>query len=364
MPDALPHHQLPPTLSARKRLILKAIVESYIVSATPVGSGQVVREYVPDVSSATVRNEMVGLEAAGLLVQPHTSAGRVPSEGGFRYFVRQLMEERTLTRTEQSTIKRQLFAVQLAREEWLDVATTLLARVARAAGIISAPVATQCRVKHVELLAIQECLGLLVLVLQEGTVKQQLIELPEDTPQTDLSAASSRLNQRIHGLSCSELEALTAPMSDLESFIAARLVSLMAQIDEHQRKEFHHTGLVELLELPEFQQPEQARRIVRLLEQPEELFGLLETLPWSEGTHILIGARGPRTAILQDLGLVVSYYGVESVASGFVGVLGPMRLPYAEIVPVVRYVSQVMTESLDDLLSPGARYPAPEAPCS
>ena len=129
----------------------------------------------------------------------------------------------------------------------------------------------------------------------------------------------------------------------------------MDQIDEHQRKEFHHTGLVELLELPEFQQPEQARRIVRLLEHPEELFGMLETLPWSEGMHVLIGARGPRTAILQDLGLVVSYYGAESVAGGFVGVLGPTRLPYAEIVPVVRYVSQVMTESLDDLLSPGAR---------
>ena len=193
------------------------------------------------------------------------------------------------------------------------------------------------------------------MVLQEGTVKQQLIELPEDTDQTDLSAASSHLNQRIHGLSRSELEALTAPMSDLEAFIAARLVSLMAQIDEHQRKEFHHTGLVELLELPEFQHPAQAQRIVRLLEQPEELFGLLETLPWSEGMHVLIGARGPRTAILQDLGLVVSYYGVESVAGGFVGVLGPMRLPYAEIVPVVRYVSQVMTESLDDLLSPGAK---------
>jgi heat-inducible transcriptional repressor len=353
--DALPHDQRSPALSARKRLILKAIVESYIGSATPVGSGQVVREYVPGVSSATVRNEMVGLEEAGLLFQPHTSAGRVPSEGGFRYFVRQLMEERALTRAEQSTIRRQLFSVQLAREEWLDVATTLLARVARAAGIISAPVAVQCRVKHVELLAIQERLGLLVLVLQEGTVKQQLIDLPEDTAQTDLSAASSRLNQRIHGLSRSELEALTAPMSDLEVFIAARLVSLMAQIDEHQRKEFHHTGLVELLELPEFQQPAQAQRIVRLLEQPEELFGLLETLPWSDDMHILIGARGPRTAILQDLGLVVSYYGVGSVAGGFIGVLGPMRLPYAEIVPVVRYVSQVMTESLDDLLGPGAR---------
>ena len=86
IPGALPHDQLPPVLSARKRLILKAIVESYIGSATPVGSGQVVREYVPDVSSATVRNEMVGLEEAGLLTQPHTSAGRVPSEGGFRYF--------------------------------------------------------------------------------------------------------------------------------------------------------------------------------------------------------------------------------------------------------------------------------------
>ena len=84
-------------------------MESYIGSATPVGSGQVVREYVPDVSSATVRNEMVGLEEAGLLVQPHTSAGRVPSEGGFRYFVRQLMEERALTRAEQSTIRRELF---------------------------------------------------------------------------------------------------------------------------------------------------------------------------------------------------------------------------------------------------------------
>ena len=337
-------------LSDRKQQILKAVIELYVDSALPVGSGHVVREHVTGISSATVRNEMVELEQAGLLFQPHTSAGRVPSEQGFRYFVQQLMEERSLATKTQVAIRHQLNAAQLAREEWLNVAATTLAQAAHAAGIVTAPLPTQCRIKHFELLAIQERVGLLVVVLQEGTVKQQVIELPGETSQTALSAACTRLNEAIRGLGRSEIEASAEPMSDLEGLIVARLTDLMDQIDQRQQPEIRHAGLVELLREPEFQQPAEAQRLVQVLDRPEHLLALLPAFPWPQGMHVLIGGEGAHTAILRDLSMVVAYYGVEEMTGGFVGVLGPLRLDYAEAIPAVRFVAGVMTDLLTDQL--------------
>src|SRR5919199_4793195 len=181
-------------LSERKERILKAIVEDYIRHATPVASEALVREHRLAVSSATVRNEMAELEAEGFIFQPHTSAGRIPSERGYRYFVQRLMQEQHLPRSEQLTIRHQFHQVALYRDQWLQLGVAVLARAVRAAAIVSAPQVVVCRLKHVEALQMQDRLGLLVLVLQDGTVKQQLVTLPEGAAQNDLSTASNRLN--------------------------------------------------------------------------------------------------------------------------------------------------------------------------
>src|SRR5918998_1852089 len=139
-------------LSERQARVLKAIVEDHIRHAGPVASEALVREHALGVSSATVRNEMSELESMGYIYQPHTSAGRIPSEKGYRYFVQRLMEEERIPRAEQLTIRHQFHQVALMREEWLQLGAAVLARVAHAAAIVSAPVVSASRIKHFEML--------------------------------------------------------------------------------------------------------------------------------------------------------------------------------------------------------------------
>ena len=340
--------QLPETvLSERKERILKALVESYIRHAAPVASDALVREHQLGVSSATVRNEMAELEAEGYIHQPHTSAGRIPSERGYRYFVQRLMEEQRIPRSEQLTIRHQFHQVALAREQWLQLAAAVLARSVHAAAIVSSPQTVQCRVKHFEALLMQESLGLLVLVLQDGTVKQQLIPVPEGTTQEDLSRASNRLNGLFAGKARREIANLSGEFGSAESLLQHEVLSLMAQIDAREAVSVYHDGLVELLDQPEFARVERARAIVEVLERPQTLRELLPSVPSDDGIRILIGSEN-RWDWMKECAFVLARYGAAGDVTGVVGVLGPLRLSYSVAVPAVRYVSRIMTELLGD----------------
>lgn len=334
-------------LTERREQILKAIVESYIRHAAPVASEALVREYQLGVSSATVRNEMAELEADGYIYQPHTSAGRIPSEQGYRYFVQRLMEERRISRAEQLTIRHQFHQVALARDEWLQLAAAVLARSVRAAAIVSSPQTVECRVKHFEALLMQDGLALLVLVLQDGTVKQQLVYLPDGTAQEDLSRASNRLNELFRGRSRREIATLDERFSTSEDLVQRAVLELMAQIDAREAVSVYHDGLVELLDQPEFSRVERARSIVEVLERPQMLRELLPIVPASSGVQIIIGSEN-RWEWMRECAFVLARYGAANEITGVVGVIGPLRLSYAVAVPSVRYVAQIMTEILGE----------------
>ena len=337
-------------LSERKERILKAIVEDYIRDATPIASEALVREHGLPVSSATVRNEMAELEVEGYIYQPHTSAGRIPTERGYRYFVQRLMQEQHLPRSEQLTIRHQFHQVALFREQWLQLGAAVLARAVRAAAIVSAPQVAECRIKHVEALHMQDRLGLLVLVLQDGTVKQQLVTLPEGTTQETLSAASNHLNASYAGKSRREILAAApaAPLSGAEAFVRSALLDLMGQIDVRDAVNVYHDGVVELLDQPEFARRERARAIVEVLERPQALRELLPEVPDAQGVQILIGSEN-RWDWMRECAVVLTRYGEAGALTGVVGIVGPLRLPYYVAVPAVRYVSHIMTELLADL---------------
>ncbi len=336
-------------LSERKEQILKAVVQEYTRNARPVASDTLQREYGMAVSSATIRNEMAELEAEGYIYQPHTSAGRIPSEQGYRYFVQRLMQEERLPRSEQLTIRHQFHQVALMREEWLQLGVTVLARVVRAAAIVSAPQMAACRIKHFEMLQMQERLGLLVLVLQEGSVKQQLVTLPDGTNQETLSAASQRFNLLLHGQSRRGAKAAVENerLTGAERFLVDSLLELMAEIDARETVTVYHDGLVELLDQPEFATVERARAIVEVLERPQVLRELLPGVPANDGIQILIGSEN-RWDWMKECAVVLARYGDANEVTGVVGVLGPLRLPYGVAVPSVRYIARIMTELLDD----------------
>lgn len=336
-------------LTLRQQAILKAVVEHYIAAAQPVPSEVLVREHGLGVSSATVRNDMVELEAEGYLYQPHTSAGRLPSDRGYRYFIEHLMEEREISPSEQLTVRHQFHQIALVREQWLQLAANLLARAVPAAAIVSAPQSLQCGVKHFEVLQIQDQLGLLVLVLQDGTVKQQLLQLPGDTMQADLSEATSRLNALFHNATRTDIAAAKHAYTYVEQFVVSSLLELMGQIDTVAGTELFRDGLIQLLDQPEFAQSQRALPLVSELERPRMLRELVGALGASSGVTVLIGSEHSWDW-LEGCSLVFANYGIEGDLSGVVGVVGPTRMRYFVAVPTVRFLASLLSELLAELV--------------
>src|SRR6266705_2618797 len=190
-------------LSLRKQQILRALVEEYIYTATPVASETLVRKYTLDFSSATVRHELAGLEEANLIYQPHTSAGRVPTDLGYRYFVEHLMEESALPLDEQRLIRHQFYQVQDQLDQWVRLTASVMAQLLHSAAVMSSPRAITGHLKHFEVLSVTDLSALLVLVLTDGSVKQQRLLLDRPIQQAELSSAASRLNELYHNKSIS-----------------------------------------------------------------------------------------------------------------------------------------------------------------
>jgi heat-inducible transcriptional repressor len=191
-------------LTERQREILGLAVREYIHTAKPVGSGTVCQRYCLNVSSATVRSEFAALTELGYLMQPHTSAGRVPTAKGYRYFVEQLMQEAELPAAEQVLIRHQFHQIARDLDEWIKLAASVLAQVSESAALITAPQPRRVRFRHVELISISELTGLMILVLQDGSVHQQMMVFAGSVTQEQLSRLSNKLNAQFANLSMDE----------------------------------------------------------------------------------------------------------------------------------------------------------------
>src|SRR5215469_10380205 len=197
-------------LSQRKQQILRALVEEYIHSATPVASETLVRKYGLNFSSATVRHELAGLEESNLIYQPHTSAGRVPTDLGYRYFVEHLMQESALSLSEQRQIRHQFYQVQDQLDQWVRLTASVMARLLHSAAVMTSPRSSEGRLKHFEVLSVTDLSAHLVLVLTDGTVKQQRLLLDTPIGQEEFSKLAPRLNQLFADKNTSELQELLA----------------------------------------------------------------------------------------------------------------------------------------------------------
>src|SRR5947209_14847053 len=193
-------------LSERKQQILRALVEEYIHTATPVASEALVRKYRLNLSSATVRHELAGLEEATLIYQPHTSAGRVPTDLGYRYFVEHLMRESALSMAEQRLIRHQFYQVQDQLDQWVRLTASVMARLLHSAAVMTSPRSTEGRLKHFEILSVTELSAHLVLVLMDGTVKQQRLLLEAPYHQEESSALAVHLNELFQNKSAAEVD--------------------------------------------------------------------------------------------------------------------------------------------------------------
>jgi heat-inducible transcriptional repressor len=333
-------------LSARRRAVLGLVVGEYVASAQPVGSKRLVQKYNIGYSSATVRNELAALEKLGYLTHPHTSAGRVPTEKGYRYFVEYLLAERPLSLSDQRMIRHQFHQASLEVEQWVQLAAAVLANTTRSAALATVPKAMRCRFKHLELISVHNNMVLLVLVLLGGSVKQQILHLDETLSQDDLSKVSNLLNDVLAQADAEEVGSRLTQLPALPMQIGQLAADIMAQMDCQSSDRVFSEGLSHLLSEPEFSDSGEAVRVLQVLEQRPLLDPILDEMREREGVQVLIGGEG-RWEELSRATLVLSAYGVDQV-HGMLGVLGPLRMPYSRTISAVRYVADLMSDLVEE----------------
>jgi heat-inducible transcriptional repressor len=337
-----------PELTKRQEEILSLIIRTYTQTPEPVSSKYLAETCNLGVSSATIRNEMAALEEMGYIAAPHTSAGRVPTEIGYRYFVKRLINAIDLTTAEQTRIVEKFQGSPLATEQWMRVAATILARTVNTAALVTPPIAETSRFKHLELIAIQGRLVLMVLVLQGGAVHQQMLNLAEPVPQPRLSEAATRVNSLCLDLTSNEVQMKSVQLQLLEREVADLAADLMEKSDSNQVRLIYRDGLSEIISA--FQNNEGAQQAVRVFEERAFLNMILNNIltPMVNTVQVVIAGEG-RWEELKHLSMVISRYGVSGQASGAVGVLGPMHINYRKAISTVRYVSTLMTDMMMSL---------------
>jgi heat-inducible transcriptional repressor len=344
-------------LDERSGAILRAVIDEYVTSATPVSSGALVSHYPLGVSSATVRNILAELETLGLLSHPHTSAGRVPTDAGYRYYVQVLADEWSMPPVEQRMIRHQFGQVEFASEQWFRLAASTLAAATGTAGLATSAKPKAVRVRRVELLAVQDRLALLVAVFREGTTKQVLCNLPESFDQENLNRVADLLNVVAVDRTADEIEAGLADIPageeitediDLLRRVGERLVRSMREYDAESIDNLFSDGLLNVMAAPEFDRSEKVRQVFAALENRSYLGSLVEAVARAGSIQVFIG-RENRPEEMREVSLVLAPYGMAGRAVGVVGVLGPTRMPYPQAIASVAFVSDLMNELVEHL---------------
>jgi heat-inducible transcriptional repressor len=340
-------------LTDRQRMLLSLVIHEYVRSANPVGSKHVVEQFNLDMSSATVRNELSTLTELGYLRQPHLSAGRVPTEDGYRLFVGNIVQETELPDSTRRTIAHQFYQMRQDVEGWTRLAASILAHQSRAASLVTAPHPEQSRFKHLELIAARGRQVLMVLVLMGGEIMQRFITLPEPVSQEQLSSAADRLNLIFSGQNIGEMSSDSSELVALEQEFYQIVLDEMEQADAMISGEVVLDGFTNVLAEPEFADSEEARRALRVLEEKTLLNDILSktVLHGSSlgGVQVLIGGEGIYDALSQ-CSVVLARYGTPGLATGTLGVLGPMRMPYGRTISIVRFLSGLLSDLVNDTI--------------
>jgi heat-inducible transcriptional repressor len=343
-------------ITPRQKLVLALVIRHYIETAEPVGSKILVDSYNLGISSATVRNEMAALTDAGYLRQPHTSAGRVPTESGYRYFVGELIGHSELPLDARRTISHQFYQAGQDVDEWMRLAASVLAHHSQSASLVTSPHSEKTLFKHIELIGTLGRQVLMVLVLEGGEVRQQMLVLAEPVPQELLSQVAAQINMNFIGLDMDGLSIATSQLDDLGRDIVKLIADDMGRVGTLMPGEVYRDGLIYALAEPEFAESGLARNALKVFEERPLLEDLLaRTVMNAEigGVQVVIGGEGIWEE-LRDCTMVLARYGVPGLATGMLGILGPIRMSYGRNISTVRYVANLLSGFVGDrLVDPG-----------
>jgi heat-inducible transcriptional repressor len=339
-------------LTERKDRVLRLIVDGYIESGAPVASMALARDPRLTVSSATIRNDMGSLEEDGYITRPHASAGGVPADKGYRYFVEALS-------TPPQPGARDLDAIRLALdhsrrdvEEWADAAAAILAGLLGTLAFVSPPKAELSRVKQLELLQLQDFVVMLVVILHETAVLKQLISLQAPATQEEVRRVRDRVVGMVAGKTASEI-ASAAPDGgpELESLVLQSTVGALRERDAPRSAGYALQGIGRLLDQPELNETGYGGALMDSLADQETLPGLAARAPDDGSVAVVIGEENPSEAF-HRCSVVVCRYGIPRAASGVVGLIAPTRMEYRRALPVVNAAASLLGGLVAETLPP------------
>ena len=340
-------------LNDRSREIFRQIVESYLATGEPVGSRNLSRLITTPLSPASVRNVMADLEQLGLVYAPHTSAGRLPTELGLRFFVDALMQIGDLNENERRAIEAQVAGAGKSVESVLTEASGLLSGLTRAAGVVLTD-KTNVRLKHIEFVRLEPERALVVLVAEDGQVENRVVQLPIGLPTSALTEATNFLNARIRGKSLAEVkieleQAQEANRAELDALtqkvVEAGLASWSGGASDE--RQLIVRGQAHLLDdLHALEDLERVRLLFDDLETRREVVDLLGRAERAEGVRIFIGSENKLFSLSGSSTIIAPYHDRAGHIVGVIGVIGPTRLNYARIIPMVDYTAKVVGKLL------------------
>ena len=335
-------------LTDRQKDVLRSLVQCFIDSAIPVASSHLTKHFFVDLSPATIRNVMAVLEKRGYIDHPHTSAGRIPTDLGYREYVDNLMQPNELSRGMKKTIEERLGSATEA-DEVLQMTSRMLSKISHQLSIVSAPQTSLGRLEKLELVQLSTTRVLVVLTMFSGIVKTIAMEVADDIPREKLDNIARRLNERLAGYSLKEIrDTVGQRVGDLRDeetgIIRLIIVSSKKLFDEtRDYGRLHVSGTKNIVEQPEFKDPHYARSVIEILENEELIVHLLEQVPVG-GVWVTIGSENGNKQ-LEQYSLVVSTYRIGDVP-GMIGLIGPKRMNYARAVPLVEYAARSISNAL------------------
>jgi heat-inducible transcriptional repressor len=334
-------------LRPREELILRSIIRQYISRAVPVSSSSVLDECGLDVSSATVRNDVVRLEEEGYILRPHHAAGSVPSDKGYRHHVESL-KKMELPLEEQFLINHLFHQVEDKLEEWLNLAVTLLAQQVKNVAVVTTPQPVAAQFKHVELVSIQPNLALVVLVLNGAKVRQQLVNFEEPATQESLTNMAGKLNKLFTVRSMGQMAAKMETFPADEKRVIEHVLRMMEAEDAQSGQGLFLEGWHFLINQPEFSQGPRLVNLINLAEQNKLVDLMRPENPSEHGVRVIIGAENKAEAV-QACSLVISRYGLPGEPLGSIAVVGPTRMEYERTIAVISYVSSLVSLLVTEL---------------
>lgn len=340
-------------MTERKRMILKAIVNEYILTAEPVGSRTLARRYDFGVSPATIRNEMADLEEANYLEQPHRSAGRIPTDKGYRFYVDSLMEMKAVSKKIKDLINKKYILKEHGIQELVQQTSQMLSEFTNYTSLVLTPQMQESIFQYLQLIPMTSKQVLMVLVTDTGLIKNKIIKMPKSILREDLEIISRFLNERLYGIAINNIDKdfLFELSKELLNRISVPLKNLNFINQEINRKnkdgygKIYLGGTAHILEQPEFSDIQKIKNVLRLLEQQQLLYDIMDNTNEKAEVDIIIGGENYLEEI-KDCSFVIASYHLNGRPIGKIGVIGPTRMEYSSVVSAVKYMADFLSDFL------------------